>query len=453
MKYAARALLCLLLTGAAAAPSQAGEARHVVLVSIDGLMPSSYTQPDALGLAVPNLRRLVQEGAYARGVVGVLPSITYPSHTTLITGVPPRRHGITTNTLFDPEGRSAGGWNWYARAIRVPTLVSAAKAKSLSTASVSWPVSVGIGADYLFAEIWRRGSKHETDLNLLDALGTPGLIDNVARERGKPFPYPLTDAERLDTAVYILKTHRPRLLLLHLLDVDFAEHEHGPGSPEATKAIEDADARLGQLRRALHDAHLEESTLLAVVSDHGFLPVSSALRPNVVLKKAGLLETDASGKISAWRAYFHDNGGSAALFLKDPADTALLETVRSLFAPRLTEEGSGLQAILDAGAIAAAGGSAESPLVLDARAGFTFETTADGEWSAPTTLRGTHGHAPDREALHASLLLAGPAVKRRGDLGIVKMTAIAPTLARFLGVSLVEDADAPLLIGATMAPH
>ena len=104
---------------AAAAPRD--EAPRVVVVSIDGLMPGSYTQPDALGLSVPNLRRLARDGAYASGLVGVLPTITYPSHTTLITGVAPRVHGITTNTIFDPEGRSANAWNWYTSAIRVPT--------------------------------------------------------------------------------------------------------------------------------------------------------------------------------------------------------------------------------------------------------------------------------------------------------------------------------------------
>ena len=98
--------------------------RRAVVVSIDGLSPSAYLDPDARGLAVPNLRRLAAEGAFARAVVGVLPTNTYPSHTTLVTGVPPRVHGILANRIFDPLETSNEAWFWYADEIRVPTLWS-----------------------------------------------------------------------------------------------------------------------------------------------------------------------------------------------------------------------------------------------------------------------------------------------------------------------------------------
>src|SRR5690349_17631228 len=99
MRLLRRVLLALL--AAATVASAAPAAPHAVMISVDGLMPASYTQADALGLKIPNLRRLMAAGAWARGVVGVLPSVTYPSHTTLVTGVPPRLHGITTNMIVD----------------------------------------------------------------------------------------------------------------------------------------------------------------------------------------------------------------------------------------------------------------------------------------------------------------------------------------------------------------
>jgi predicted AlkP superfamily pyrophosphatase or phosphodiesterase len=79
---------------------------HVLMISIDGLMPSSYTQ--ASPAKIPSIRALAAEGAYADGVVGVLPTVTYPSHTTLVTGVPTAVHGITNNRMFDPENKSGG---------------------------------------------------------------------------------------------------------------------------------------------------------------------------------------------------------------------------------------------------------------------------------------------------------------------------------------------------------
>ena len=89
----------------------------------------------------------MQQGAWAR-VTGVLPTVTYPSHTTLITGVLPAVHGILDNRIFDPEGLSQQAWYWYASAIKVPTLPGAVKARGLTAAGVSWPASVGMELDY-----------------------------------------------------------------------------------------------------------------------------------------------------------------------------------------------------------------------------------------------------------------------------------------------------------------
>ena len=80
------------------------------MISIDGLRPDYVTAADAHGAKIPNLRRFLKEGAFAQGVVGVIPTVTYPSHTTLITGVSPATHGIFANTTFDPlrENQRAG---------------------------------------------------------------------------------------------------------------------------------------------------------------------------------------------------------------------------------------------------------------------------------------------------------------------------------------------------------
>jgi predicted AlkP superfamily pyrophosphatase or phosphodiesterase len=426
-----------LASGAAAA-----QARHAVIVSVDGLMPAYYLRADELGLRIPHLRRLMAQGAFGR-VTGVLPSVTYPSHTTLITGVPPRVHGVVSNTVFDPEGRSNGAWTWYASWVRVPSLVSAARERGLRTASVSWPVSVGLAADHNMPEFWRTGSEHASDLALLEALSTPGLLSDVARERGGPLPYPLTDEARVDVAVHVLRRHRPNLLLLHIIELDARQHDHGPLTPEAKQALERSDAALGRVLGALEDAGLAGTTAFAVVSDHGFLPVSRGLSPNARLREAGLLTLDAKGKVAAWRAWFHTDSGSAALRLKDPEDAATLAAVRSLFADDAGKCGSGIWRMLEAGDIARLGGDPMASLVLDAEAGVSFSSAADGPYSSPPRYAGTHGHAPDREELQAALLLSGPGVKP-GDVGVVRMTSIAPSIARFLGLELSDQADAPL---------
>lgn len=147
----------------------------VVLVSIDGLKPEYVRDADRLGLRIPTLRALVRAGASARGVVGVTPTLTYPSHVTLVTGVAPARHGVLSNTTFDPLVKNQQGWYWYAEDVRAPALWDAARARGLTTGAVHWPVTVGAGITWNVAQLWRAGTPD--DRKLVRALATPGLVD------------------------------------------------------------------------------------------------------------------------------------------------------------------------------------------------------------------------------------------------------------------------------------
>jgi len=94
------ALACALAFGGMAAGQ--GEPSLLVMVSVDGLRPDYITAADARGAKVPHMRRFLKEGSFAEGVEGVIPTVTYPSHTTLVTGVSPAKHGIFGNLTFDP---------------------------------------------------------------------------------------------------------------------------------------------------------------------------------------------------------------------------------------------------------------------------------------------------------------------------------------------------------------
>src|ERR1700681_973736 len=113
-------LACAAVSGSAA--SAEGRSKpFVMLISIDGLKPEAILEAASRGLNVPNLRAFMAEGAYSTGVRGVLPPLTYPSHMTILTGASPARHGIYSNTTFDPLRRNDHGWYWYAEDVRVPT--------------------------------------------------------------------------------------------------------------------------------------------------------------------------------------------------------------------------------------------------------------------------------------------------------------------------------------------
>src|SRR5689334_23559246 len=236
---AALLLAVLLVAGTAAAQAPLP---IVLLISIDGLRPDYVTAADTHGLKIPALRRFVSEGAFAEGVEGVIPTVTYPSHTTLITGAWPSRHGILANTVFDPLRTGQSAWYWYAEDIRVPTLWDAAARAGWTTASVQWPVSVGARVTWNIPEYWRAGT--DEDAKLLRAVSTPGLLAELEAELG-PYPRALTvesDEQRGRFAARILEKKRPNLLTLHLIALDHAEHVGGPGSPESLAALERLDA-------------------------------------------------------------------------------------------------------------------------------------------------------------------------------------------------------------------
>ena len=218
--------------------------RHVVMISIDGLKPSTYAT--AGPSRVPTLRRLAREGAYAHGVIGVLPTVTYPSHTTLITGVLPAIHGIYNNRILDPEETSNASWYWYARDVKVPTLPGVVKARGLTTAAVSWPVTVGADIDYLMPE-FAGVTRHPQWLELMRVLSHPRQLLDTYEAQGMPLSWPMKDADRTALAAWIFRTYRPHLMLLHIFETDSAQHEYGPGSPEALASIEKADAAVKQI--------------------------------------------------------------------------------------------------------------------------------------------------------------------------------------------------------------
>jgi len=217
----ALAMGCALACGSAAAAERTGKAL-LMLISVDGLKPESVLQADSHGLKVPNLRAFLVDGTYATGVHGVMPTLTYPSHMTILTGASPATHGIYSNTTFDPYGHNEHGWYWYAEDVRVPTLWDAAAAAGLATANVYWPTSVGAHITYNLPQIWRTGS--DDDLKLQRALATPGLVQQLSATLGRyPGGMEETVAEdeiRARFAIRLLQSKRPDFITVYLTGLD-----------------------------------------------------------------------------------------------------------------------------------------------------------------------------------------------------------------------------------------
>ncbi|HUM14318.1 MAG TPA: ectonucleotide pyrophosphatase/phosphodiesterase [Candidatus Nitrosotalea sp.] len=432
------AVAAVLLWAGVAVGQQPVQSPLLLMISIDGLRPDHVTAADTHGLKIPNLRRFLADGAYADGVQGVIPTVTYPSHTTLITGVWPARHGILANTVFDPLRENQGGWYWYAEDIRVPTLWDAAARAGLSTASVQWPASVGARVTWNIPEFWRAGTPD--DAKLLRALSTPGLLAELEPEIG-PYPRALTvesDEQRARYAVRILEKKRPNLMTLHLIALDHVEHQAGPFSAESLAVLERLDALVGTLRTAAETA-APGRAYVAIVSDHGFGASAMQLNLYAEFRAAGLFTTGAQGKVTDWKAMPWTAGGSIAVMLKDETDSATRDQVRALLDRLAADPAHGIDRVLDGATARARGGFPTAAFVVGLKTDWTAGSSLTGPLVAKASVAGMHGHLPELPDLRASFFVVGPDVPAGRSFGLIDMRDIATTLARRLNLALPAD--------------
>ena len=441
MRRNARRLLVSLLVVGLVAPVAASP---VLLISIDGLRPADVLQAQQRGLKLPNLQAFIKQGAYADTVRGVLPTLTYPSHTTLITGVSPDRHGIAGNLTFDPYNKNAQGWDWYASDIKVPTLWDAAHAAGLSTANVHWPVSVGATVDWNLPQIWRTGTPD--DRKLLAALATPGLLPAMEQKLG---PYAdgideslAGDQTRARFAVALLETHKPDFMTAYLTALDHEQHASGPDTPQARAVLEQIDVLVGELVSAARRVHPEG--VIAVVSDHGFAPVQQDVNLYAPFIQAGLI-TLKDGAVTDWRAMPWNDGGSAAIVLRDPKDAALRDKVGALLAQLQKDPAFGFDQVLDKAQVASDGGAAQANWFVLFKPGYEMAPKPDAPLPSPSHYRGMHGYDPALPQMRSTFLIEGKGVPAGKDLGDIDMRDIAPTVARMLGVSLPQAQGKALL--------
>ena len=418
----------------------------LVMISVDGMRPDYVTAADAHGAKVPNLRRFLKEGTSAEGVVGVVPTVTYPSHTTLVTGVWPAKHGILANTTFDPLQQNQSGWYWYTEDIRVPTLWDVAAAAGRVTASVQWPVTVGARITWDIPEFWRASTPD--DAKLLRAVSTRGLLDEAKEElgeyRGGIDTSAAGDENRGRYTEWILEKKHPALLTLHLSSLDHIEHETGPFSAESIAVLETIDAVIGKIR-ATAERLAPARAYIAVVSDHGFVRTEAQLNLFPLFRDAKLITVNEKGKITDWKAIPWVTGGSAAIMLKDINDAETLAQVRELLAKVASDPANGVDRILEGEELHKRGGYPTASFFVGLKPGWRTGSTVDGPLLSKIKLGGTHGAMPDLPDLHASFFLVGPGVPAGESLGTIDMRDVAPTLAHEVGLSL-PSADGKILL-------
>ena len=435
--------LALALFSTACSPHSTTPRPAVVMISVDGLAAFYNDDPRA---EMPTLRALAAEGAGATSMRAVAPTVTWPTHTTLVTGVTPARHGVVGNNFFD---RAAGKTVTLIGdpvmdkrdLVKAPTLYDLAHAAGLKTAAVRWPATRNAGTlDWMVPAV--------PTATLYRQLTTPGLLEACERAGIWTVPQPVADPEKdkhlvhddTCTAVFnhILREHRPDFALLHLVDLDHVQHLKGPRSPEAYAAIKQSDEHVRLVRDEVRRVYGDRATLV-VVSDHGFSPIERTILPNVILRNAGLLEVKGD-RVVGGPVRVVPQGGSALVYVLDPAGrAAVIDRVKQSF-----RDVDGIARVVSSESFASLGladpaADPRSPdLVVFAREGCVFGDTAAGAltFREKPERQGSHGHDPEFPNLHATFVAAGRGVTPGTRLGAIRSTDVAPTIASLLGLTL-----------------
>ncbi len=423
--------------------------RHVVVISVDGMGSAYYINPPA-GSRIPNLRRLMEQGSFADSVEGVYPTLTYPAHTTLVTGRLPAEHGIYTNLSSRQAGKNPDDWFWFARAIKAPTLWDEARAHHLTTASVAWPVTVGAHIDWDVPEIWDPAKGEVPDAMYVVRHMDVATAVELGMAFGLPTPGSEDDENRVRVTSHFLTRHKPNLTLVHLEGLDLAQHAAGPRSARAIAALNREDFHIGELLDAVEKAGLESSTDVFVVSDHGFLPITREIRPNVLLAEAGLLTADSEGNVTGGKIATVANGGS--FFIYWPQGTDFGAAVKTALKP-IVDQGLAY-AVLDQRSLRQMGADPEARLALEAPDGAEFTAGAAGALvKRLTPPEGTHGFLPSRQGLQSAFIACGPGIQAGVDVGHIQMTEIGPTILKAMGIQDPTFGDRPPLEAVFKPQH
>ncbi len=402
-------------------PSHAITPTHKLLVvSVDGLDWRYLRDRDQMGERIPNLRHLLAVGQVAGGVIGVWPTITWPSHTSLITGVRPDQHGILGNRMPRAEG---GDYYWSAHLIQVPTLLTCAAAHGLTSATITWPVTVDAPVTYDLPEYFRRRNGGSMDTETIASKAKPStLVDDIARDFPSFAQQWTDDRTRTLAVVWLLEHKQPDLILVHLVDLDSDQHDMGPYNASSRAIVERTDDLIGQMLRAMPAGYD-----IVVTSDHGFERVDHQANLGVLLKQHGI-----AGQVRSLGGIATTDDPTVAAFLteeskagRDGIGRIIPRSELEKYAPELAHVALAIEPaehfMFGFGAPPASSGA------------LTAAGTAAELYLAPPVEKGNHGFWPLRHDYRSVYLLAGPG-QTPERLPEIEMISTKDRLAAALGI-------------------
>lgn len=408
----------------------------VVVISLDGFPAYALNDPR---LPIPTLRQLAREGSYATSMRPINPTVTWPNHTSMVTGVDASVHHVLFNGLVTHSGPNGQPSVEPQRdkdvMVHAPTVYDIAFQAGLTTAQVDWvAIHNAKTITWQFPELPDPSGPVEQEMIAMGRVTSDQLR---SFEEGSQA---WQDEIWTDAAVQILREHKPNLLLFHLLCLDSTNHEYGPGSTASFTAIAFLDDRVRQVIDTLKKADLLSNTTVLIVSDHGFRKIDHALHPLVLLKKADQLKTSSgnAGERLSDKVWVMPEGGTASIYFRDAAD-------RKKLAPQIYavfSNAEGIDKVYSSEEFSRLGWptasqSDQAPdILLAAKPGYSFSNEPSNTAVTLSQEKGSHGYLNTDPEMQSIFIAWGANIRPGENLGSISNLDVAPTIASILGLTM-----------------
>ncbi len=436
MRIRQAAAIALLLLTSAMYPQAAPQPRKpmAVVISLDAFGASLLNQPL---LPVPTLRALMKSGSYARSMQPVNPTVTWPNHTSMVTGVSPAKHGLIANgQITDQRTGKLPSVEFHAEKtalVHVPTVYDRAHDAGLVTAEMDWVAIEHANIDWSFFERPVATSPLVKEM-LADGSMTEAELVNFTKGQQA-----FRDRIYTRAAAYSIRHHHPDLVLLHLLALDGAEHNYGYDTMAGVNTAEFLDGQVKEVIDAVRDAGDLDRTTFLIVSDHGQSSVHHTVDPNETLKNAGILPSQATALAEGGAAYIYESHRTPEL----------TDKIRAAFTASAATDSVPTDAEVAAQGLPR---PSDNPTAFDVLVYAKEDWKFDGEKASrhnsisgmDEKQTGAHGYPNTRPLMQSIFIASGAAIRPAGEQPSFPNVDVAATIAQILGLSQAGMDGKPL---------
>lgn len=421
----------------------------LVVLSLDALQTNDLE----FLFNMPNFSKLKEKAAIVENLEEIYPTLTYPIHVTMVTGVTPDKHGIFHNQKSDISPKDhdwslmGSNWYWHKENIKTETIVDAVYNSNKTVSTVCWPVTAGDKRGINVPEIWPERGHNEQAEELFKNASSDIAFERYFDSYISKFDWKNNnDLVRFtpEIALDILKTDKPDLLLCHIIWLDHIRHTYGVEGEEVKDCLRQLDVLIGRFIQVTKDAGTYDNTNFIILGDHGQIDIQRIFDLNTLFVENGLIELDENQNPKDYIAYSFSAGFSTQVILKNPDNKEDLEKVYKVLNEIKEKYPKYIDRIYTKEeALKEENLSGNFSFVIEGTLGTYFGIKYKGKTLIEKGEEGyyvynaTHGHST-KKGNKPPLLAFGPDIKSNTVIKKAKMLDVCPTLAKLSNVKMSE---------------